>query len=296
MRTSRCSRASLKPSGPVAIRRPQVLLLGLLIGACTSPASVARRPGLTPVSSFNRFHGKTVLVISPHPDDDIIGCGGALAALRSGGNRVTAVFLTSGDYGTEDSTLTRERLVAIRRAETARAYARLGLPDARLVWLPNQSQDLDFADGRAIKRELVRIIRQVRPDLVFAVDPGDRFARHHYHDHRSAAVLSEDAIAAASLPLYLREAGPAYRVPEVFYYYTAEPNLRVDVASVLPTKIAALLEHRSQFSPFKQHYVADTTLPAAADAREEIESFTQDVTVELFRYRGRPAEPASKVQ
>jgi LmbE family N-acetylglucosaminyl deacetylase len=255
------------------------LLFSILVFAQTHPSAAPRE-----AHPFQSAKGKTILVISPHPDDDIIGCGGVLAFLSGRGNRVVAVFLTAGERGTLDPMAKPEDIGAIRKREAAAAYKQLGY-DAELIWLGYPDGELDFAPPRDLRMQLVRIIRSRRPDIVFALDPGATYYRYHYRDHRTAALASADAAGAAMWPLEYAELGPAYKVPDVYYFYTAEPNLKVDISSVYDRKLAALAQHRSQFPPAAEHYSASGPVPSHKDLEALIESLTGGLQSETFRHR-----------
>src|SRR2546421_12771066 len=67
-------------------------------------------------------------------------------------------------------------------------------------------------------------------------------------------------------PLHFPARGiSAFRVADVFYFYTAEPNLKLDVSSIYERKLQALAQHRSQFPPANQHYSARGPLPSRSD-------------------------------
>lgn len=239
-----------------------------------------------PALPFREWARKTVLVISPHPDDDIIGAGGALALLSGRDNHVVVVYLTAGEKGTFDPSLSPDAVRTVRRREAAAAYHTLGFPDAELVWFDYPDGELDFAPQLEIRRKLVSLIRQRRPDAIFALDPGGKFYRYHYRDHRSAALVSADAIGAAMWPLEYREPGvSAFRAPEVFYFYTAEPNVELDISEVYDRKLAALAQHRSQFPPASEKYSPRGAPPARADMEQLISFLTGATRVEYFRRR-----------
>jgi LmbE family N-acetylglucosaminyl deacetylase len=263
-------------------------------GAVGSAALIALSPGSllgqqkAPVEGnpFQQWSEKTIMIVSPHPDDDIIGCGGALAFLSGRGNRVIVVFLTDGEKGTFDPAMNAVSLARIRRQEAARAYQSLGFADARLIWLGYHDGELDFASPRELRVKLTHLIRRHRPDVVFALDPGFTYYRYHYRDHRTAALAVADAIGAAMWPLHFPEPGvSAFRVPDVFYFYTAEPNLKLDISGVYERKLQALAQHRSQFPPANQHYSAQGPLPSRTDLETLIVPLTGATTTELFRHR-----------
>ncbi len=257
-----------------------LLLAPLLVFPQAPPATQGGKDN--PFRSLSR---KTILVISPHPDDDIVGCGGALAFLSGRQNRVIVAFLTAGEKGSFDPLVKPGDIEIIRKREAAAAYKALGFEDAHLIWLGYPDGDLDFAPLREIRIQLVRLIRNRRPDLVFALDPGATYYRYHYRDHRAAALVSADAIGAAMWPLEYPEAGPAYKVPDVYYFYTAEPNLSLDITEVYGRKLQALAQHRSQFRPAVNHYSPTGPPPSRADLEGAIKPFTGATTVEPFRHR-----------
>src|SRR4051794_37169834 len=130
------------------ISRKVVLMLVLFSVVLTG---VAQQKPPEEGNPFRDISGKTIMIISPHPDDDIIGAAGALAYLGGHNNKVVTVFLTSGEVGTYDPALTPTRLRAIRMKEAAAAYAALGFPDAEQVWLGYPDDGLDFAPLQEVR-------------------------------------------------------------------------------------------------------------------------------------------------
>ncbi len=265
--------------------RASLLLFALVIASAAAWVQEKPTEAARPVNPFQELRAKTVLVITPHPDDDIIGCGGALAFLSGHRNRLIVVFLTAGEKGTFDPAAQVETIRRTRMQEAASAYKTLGFPDAELLWLKYADGELDFAPQREIRIQLTELIRKHRPDVVFALDPGGTYSRYHYRDHRTAALASADAIGAAMWPLEYPELGPAYRVPEVYYFYTAEPTLRLDVSAVYERKLAALAQHRSQFPPAINHYTGQGPPPSRGDLEAPIRQLTGSTILELFRRR-----------
>lgn len=265
----------------------QVPLLVFGLSVASAAVWAQEKPTNLPSAAnpFQELREKTILVITPHPDDDIIGCGGALAFLSGHRNRLIVVFLTAGEKGTFDPSAQVETIRGTRMREAVSAYKTLGFPSAELIWLKYPDGELDFAPLREIRLRLTEIIRKQRPDIVFALDPGATYYRYDYRDHRTAALVSADAIGASMWPLEYPELGPAYRVPEVYYFYTAEPTLKLDVTEVYERKLAALAQHRSQFPPAINHYNADGPPPSHGDLDAAIRQLTGSTTLELFRQR-----------
>ncbi len=264
-------------------RKFAVLLVMMLLSSVTDAQNVARSQ--SPENPFAEMSGKTILIIAPHPDDDIIGCGGALVILSGHRNRVIAVFLTAGENGSFDPSMTAEKIKKIRMEETAAAYRTLGFPEGEIIWMGYPDAELDFAPRREIQIQLIKLIRARRPDVVFALDPGATYFRYHYRDHRTAALIAADSVGGAMWPLEYPQAGPAYRVPETYYFYTAEPTLRLDITSVYQKKLSALAQHRSQFPPAINHYTPVGPAPAQNDMEALIKPLTGSTTIESFRRR-----------
>jgi LmbE family N-acetylglucosaminyl deacetylase len=148
------------------------------------------------------LHGKTVLLFTPHPDDDTFCCAGTLALLALNGNNIRIVIYTNDDKGSYDLDMTSERLARIRMHEEEESCRVLGIPKDHISWLEYHDGMLEYANTRDLVEEVTRIIRQVRPEVVLSIDPGSEYVRWHKTDHRMAANNTLDAIRAAEFHLY----------------------------------------------------------------------------------------------
>jgi len=190
------------------------------------------------------------LAIYGHPDDPEISAGGTLARWADAGAEINVVITTRGDKGTSDPDADIRALVETRVNETKLAARVLGV---------SQTYFLDHADGelendRELRLELVRLVRQLRPDVVLCPDPtavffGDGYVNHR--DHRVTGWATLDAVSpAASTPHYfpeLRAEGlDVHAVRAVYLSGTLEPNLWIDIGATLERKIDALFCHESQ--------------------------------------------------
>ena len=151
---------------------------------------------LQPETPVEKWTGKTAMLIGAHADDDAISHG-TLAMLQAHGNQVYIVTLTTGNVGTQDPSLSRTQLAAIRRQEEVAALAELGIPEQHYINLGYDDGLLEFEDRKAVVENLVRMIRKIRPDVLLAWDPGRNYQRWHKSDHRAAAYLAADAARAA---------------------------------------------------------------------------------------------------
>jgi LmbE family N-acetylglucosaminyl deacetylase len=191
-----------------------------------------------------------VLAIYAHPDDPEISAGGTLARWADAGAEVHVVVTTRGDKGTNDPDADLDALARLRVDETAAAAAVLGIAAHHHLDHP----DGEIADDHALRLELVRLIRSVRPDVVCCPDPtavffGDAYVNHR--DHRVTGWATLDAVApAAGNPHYFPELAAeglgTHQVRALYLSGTFEANIWIDVGATLERKIEALFCHASQ--------------------------------------------------
>lgn len=190
------------------------------------------------------------LAIMAHPDDADFGAGGTLATWVDEGFKVTLLLCTRGDQGgLEDAAI--DEMPVVREREQRAASAIIGITDVRFL---DGYRDGWLEPTWELQRELVRVIRQVRPHRILCQSPErwyDRlFASHP--DHLAAGEAAIRAIYPAAenphaWPELLREEGlAAYRVPEIWLMAHPNPNHAVDITDVVDRKIAALRAHESQ--------------------------------------------------
>jgi len=217
-----------------------------------SAQSLPQKPDL-PVEQWT---GKTILLIGAHADDDALSHG-TLAMLQAHGNQVYIVTLTTGNVGTQDPTLSRLQLAGIRRSEELAALKELGIPPDHYINLGYDDGMLEFEDHKAVVENLVFWIRKLRPDVLFAWDPGKVYQRWHKADHRAAAYLAADAARAAMWRLLFegqisQQGLKEFTIPEYMFYndYDYEDeNLWVDISGFADKRIAADSNYVSQFGP-----------------------------------------------
>ena len=195
---------------------------------------------------------RRALVVAAHPDDADFGAAGTAALLAAAGWSVRYVVATNGSKGSEDRTLTPERLVEMRRVEQEQAARLLGVGSVGF---------LGFADGelgadRALVGAITREIRSFRPFSVYTHDPEPVILENsfiNHSDHRATGLATVDAVYPAArdhlnFPEQLAEGLETHKVRELYLFGSHAPNQSVDISSVLETKIAALAAHGSQFS------------------------------------------------
>jgi LmbE family N-acetylglucosaminyl deacetylase len=191
-----------------------------------------------------------VLVISAHPDDVDFGCGGTLATWAQEGAEIVYTICTSGEKGTDDPAMTRLALARTREKEQRAAAAVIGARE--VIFLRKPDGELQYS--LEFRGELVRVIRQYQPDILFTHDPANRAFDNQYlfhADHRVVGELAFDAAYPAALnrnffPGHLAEGFAPHAVSELYFFATAQPDTWVDIEPTLALKIKALRCHTSQ--------------------------------------------------
>ena len=199
----------------------------------------------------------TALVIVAHPDDAEFQCAATLAKWAAAGTLVHYVVCTDGSKGTWDPTRNQTELVATRQAEQAAAAAALGAT-GEIVFLGHT--DGELASGLAERSQVAYEIRRLRPTVVLGHDPWKRYRIHP--DHRHAGLLATEAVFAARDPFFFPEHELAPHRPDALLLFEAdEPNHAESAsAQAADKKVAALLEHKSQF--VSTHGITDAQDPA----------------------------------
>ena len=240
----------------IALRFCAVLAPLLLCGH----ARAQRQPDI----QLERSRDKTILVFTPHPDDDTFCCAGTLALLARQNNKIHIVLYTNDDKGSYDPDMTSQRLAQIRGAEEEEACRIIGIPKENIHWLQFHDGMLEYANPLDLVEEVTKIIRTYRPDIVMSIDPGSEYVRWHKTDHRMAANNTMDAIRAAEWHLYfpnqqLHDHLQPWHVPtEVYFYVTPkDANYWVNIDSVVDLKLQAAAAHVSQFEPSIRKYRPD---------------------------------------
>jgi len=220
---------------------------------------------------------KTVLVFTPHPDDDVFGAGGTIALLNRHNNKVYIVIYTNDDKGSYDPDMDSQRLARIRKAEEEASEGVLGTPKENITWMGYDDGMLEYASQPKLVEEATAIIRRIRPDVLLSVDPGEWYGRWHKTDHRMAAFNTIDAVRAAEFWLYfpnqrLQLGLQPYKVPWMYFFYPSpqEANYCVNVDSVADLKMEAALKQVSQFEPAVNKYRPDWDPADLARAKEEM--------------------------
>jgi len=211
------------------------------------------------------------LVVTPHPDDAEFGIAGTVARWVKEGKDVVYVVCTNGDKGTSDINMKPEKLVKIREREQLDAARVLGVRE--VVFLRHPDQGLE--DTAEFRKQIVRLIRMYRPDIVATTDPYLRYIWHR--DHRIAGQVVLDAVFPyardfLSYPDLMLDGLQPHKVKEMLLWGSEDINHRSDISETFDLKIAALRCHKSQVGHLPSPNLEDG-LRQHAEAMAEGEGF-----------------------
>lgn len=191
-----------------------------------------------------------VLVVTAHPDDVDFGAAGTVAAWTRAGLEVTYCVCTDGDAGGFDPAVPRSEIPGIRRAEQEAAAKAVGVTDVHFLGY----QDGKLTPSLELRRDISRVIRQVRPQRALIQSPERNWARvgASHPDHLAAgtaaiAAVYPDARNPFAHPELLADEGlQEWAVAETWVMAHPENNHVVDITDLFETKLAALRSHVSQ--------------------------------------------------
>ncbi len=187
-----------------------------------------------------------ILVVIPHPDDAEFGVAGTVVRWTREGKDVVYLVCTNGDKGTSDTNMTPAKLAKIREKEQKAAAEILGVREVIFLRYPDQGLE----DTAEFRKDIVRVIRQFKPDTVATCDPYRRYISHR--DHRITGQVTLDAVYPTArdylvFPDLIEQGFMPHKVMEVFLWGAEQPNYHSDITDTFELKIAALHCHKSQF-------------------------------------------------
>ncbi len=191
-----------------------------------------------------------VLVVSAHPDDVDFGAAGTIATWTAAGIEVAYCVCTDGDAGGFDPNVPRSEIPGIRRAEQEAAAKAVGVHDVRFLGY----RDGSLTPTIELRRDISRVIRQVRPQRMLIQSPERNWARvgASHPDHLAAgtaaiAAIYPDARNPFAHPELLRDEGlEEWAVAETWLMAHPDNDHHIDITDVFDAKMAALRAHESQ--------------------------------------------------
>jgi LmbE family N-acetylglucosaminyl deacetylase len=196
---------------------------------------------------------KRAMSIHAHPDDQEFTVAGTLAKWSGAGCEVISVVITSGDAGSNDPThdaVYKPALARLREGEQNAANKILGIRQTIYMHYP----DGELEPTLALRKELTKLIRTHKPDVVVTGDPQAVFYGNGYinhPDHRAAAQAATYAVfpSAGSRLLFaelLKEGFEPHNVKRLYLHGPEKPDTWVDISETIDAKLAALKKHASQ--------------------------------------------------
>ncbi|GIL14488.1 MAG: GlcNAc-PI de-N-acetylase [Chloroflexota bacterium] len=230
-----------------------------------------------------------ILVIVAHADDIEFGIAGSIARWTDEGHQVTYCIVTDGAAGSNAPDADLEELVRTREAEQRQAAAVVGVSDVRFLGYP----DGMLQHTLELRRDLTRLIRELKPHRVVCADPTLVFAGNFYinhPDHRAAAEAAVYATfpSAGTRPIFrelLAEGYEPHDVDELWTMFSDHADTVVDVSATIERKVEALLCHRSQVGP----EVADMVRKWAAEEGQK-HGYTFAETFRVIKLKDEQAQ------
>jgi LmbE family N-acetylglucosaminyl deacetylase len=191
-----------------------------------------------------------VLCFTAHPDDIDFGAAGTIAAWTAAGVEVSYCIMTDGDAGGFDPEQ-REQIVGLRNEEQRHAAALVGVTDIHYL----HQRDGYLEPSHEVIREVVRLVRQVRPDVVLSMHPERNWTRiqKSHPDHLAVGEAVTRAVYPAlenpfAYPELAAAGLQAYKLPWLWLFAGPEErdNHFVDVTEQIDAKLAAIHIHASQ--------------------------------------------------
>jgi LmbE family N-acetylglucosaminyl deacetylase len=233
------------------------------------------------------------MAVYAHPDDAEFGMAGTVALWAKAGVEFTYCMVTNGASGSDDPTMTREKLRETRYAEQRAAAKILGVKNC--VFLGHE--DGYLYPTLEVRRDVARQIRIHRPDVIFTMDPTMRIADTYINhpDHIAAAEvvlrsINPDASTRNMFPeLWVDEHLEPHKPKALFLMAFDDKGTLVDISSTLETKVKALLAHSSQLFPG-----AEEMIRGWAKATGKSAGYKAAESFRVVRLEGDPEPPDAK--
>lgn len=192
-----------------------------------------------------------VLGVAAHPDDLDFGAGGTMARFAQQGADVHYLILTDGSAGSSDRNISPVELVKMREAEQRDAVKAVGGKGVEFLGYPDGRLEVTMD----VKRDIVKGIRRVKPDVLVIFDPSMIYSAQrgfiNHPDHRAASQAAMDAVFPLSrdhlsFPELMAEGLEPHITPTILLVNFNEHNFFVDITGTFDKKLAALAAHASQ--------------------------------------------------
>ncbi|MCI0550569.1 MAG: PIG-L family deacetylase [Anaerolineae bacterium] len=194
------------------------------------------------------FSAKRILCIQPHYDDNDIAAAGILTQLQQNGAELFYLTVTDDLMGVVDHTLSDEDAAQALKRDQFAAGKITGVKEQYWLGYPDAGE----YDYFAVRRDLLKYIRMIRPDFVFTADPWLTYEAHR--DHIQTGLATTEAVMFAGLRKIVSSdpkvdsAYEEHEIQGIALYFTREPNYIADITSTWKEKIGAVRCYEAQFS------------------------------------------------
>jgi len=223
--------------------------------------------------NYTNWAQKKVMFLVAHPDDIEGLVGGTAAFLYKQGTTMIYVIATNGDKGCSNIPLcgnwTTTQIAATRQVETLNAAQVNGVPSTNVVFL-GYEDCMVTSNETAILQDFIQQIRTWQPDVVMSFYPYPKLELQpsnwgdlgFHPDHQAVGGIALTAKFESGVKRQYPELGPGFHPPEYYIWELLTPSLYVDISTVLPQKITAFSQHKTQYPTFAYLEQEVTTLAA----------------------------------
>jgi LmbE family N-acetylglucosaminyl deacetylase len=197
----------------------------------------------------NISEAKRILCVQPHYDDNDIAVGGLLTQLAQKGAELIYLTVTDDLMGVVDTSLPNKDAAQTLKRDQFAAGKIVGVKEQYWLGYPDAGE-YNYFD---VRRDLLKYIRMLKPDFIFAPDAWLTYEGHH--DHIQTGLATAEAVIFAGLTKIVSsdpEVDAAYEehdIKGIALYFTREPNTIADISSTWEEKLAAMRCYEAQFDP-----------------------------------------------
>jgi len=204
-------------------------------------------------TDYPPLNPKVVLGVAAHPDDLDFSAAGTMAKFARDGAAVYYLILTDGGKGSHDRSIPPEKLVQMCQQEQRAAAEAVGATDVIFLSYP----DGVLAVTMELKKDIVKVIRTLKPDIVITMDPSMiYFAERgfiNHPDHRAAGQATLDAVFPLArdylaFPELETDACAPHEVATVLLTNFDRNEYCIDISDTIEAKMTALAAHKSQIA------------------------------------------------
>lgn len=214
-------------------------------------------------AGLEQYRGRkdNLLVIAPHPDDDVLGAGGSMAEASAGGRGVFSLYITDGRGSPRiDHSISDEKMAGRREGEALAALKAVG--GAGGFFLRRRSAELRGAGGAEALKEMTGILQSIAPNTIYLPAPYERHRTHQICTRLAVDALRQSGVKAALLGYSLWGC-----------FWGEKPRVTVDISASIRKKVEAVLAHSTQtaYKGYQQGILGKNNYEAIFQESQEVE-------------------------